>query len=145
MLDELSKSLVKNGIKVIDLGLISTPLLYFAAKKNQNKSGIMITGSHNPPEFNGFKMSRNKKAVFGDSIQELKTIIETKDFEKGEGLEASYDILSNYKKMLLSKININKTIKIDVPRSGWLITSAIGINKINMGMIMFLNLFTLES
>ena len=50
LLDELSKSLVKNGIKVIDLGLISTPLLYFAAKKNQNKSGIMITGSHNPKD-----------------------------------------------------------------------------------------------
>jgi phosphomannomutase/phosphoglucomutase len=73
---------------------------------------VQITGSHNPPEFNGFKMSRNRKAVFGESIQELRTIIEGKDFEEGEGVEASYDILSSYKKMLLSKININKTIKV---------------------------------
>mgnify|MGYP005830621513 FL=1 len=71
LLDELSKSLVKNGIKVIDLGLISTPLLYFAAKKNQNKSGIMITGSHNPKNYNGLKLVINDKPVSGDEIYKI--------------------------------------------------------------------------
>jgi len=73
---------------------------------------VQITGSHNPPEFNGFKMSRNKKPVFGDEIQNLYSIIKTEDYEIGEGVEASYDILSDYKRMIISKIDVEKNIKV---------------------------------
>ncbi len=65
-----------------------------------------------PPEFNGFKMSRNKKPVFGDEIQNLYSIIKTEDYEIGEGVEASYDILSDYKRMIISKIDVEKNIKV---------------------------------
>ena len=112
LISQFKEGVLSTGIDVIDIGILPTPVNYYSMFKLDVGGAVQITGSHNPPEFNGFKMSRNKKAVFGDSIQELRTIIETKDFEKGEGLEASYDILSNYKKMLLSKININKTIKV---------------------------------
>ena len=112
LIEQFKSGVLSTGIDVINIGILPTPVNYYSMYKLDVAGAVQITGSHNPPEFNGFKMSRNKKAVFGDSIQELRTIIETKDFEKGEGLEASYDILSNYKKMLLSKININKTIKV---------------------------------
>ena len=69
-------------------------------------------GSHNPPEFNGFKMSRNKKSVFGESIQNLREVIESEDFEKGEGDEASYNILNDYKKMINSKIKLNRKLNV---------------------------------
>jgi len=73
---------------------------------------VQITGSHNPPEFNGFKMSRNKKAVFGESIQNIRTIIENQDYEMGEGTEVAYDILTEYKRMIVSKIDIQKPMKV---------------------------------
>ena len=112
LIEQFKSGVLSTGVDVINIGILPTPVNYYSMYKLDVAGAVQITGSHNPPEFNGFKMSRNKKAVFGDSIQELRTIIETKDFEKGEGLEASYDILSSYKKMLLSKININKTIKV---------------------------------
>jgi len=112
LIEQFKSGVLSTGIDVINIGILPTPVNYYSMFKLDVAGAVQITGSHNPPEFNGFKMSRNKKAVFGDSIQELRTIIETKDFEKGEGLEVSYDILSNYRKMLLSKINIDKTIKV---------------------------------
>jgi len=112
LIEQFKSGVLSTGVDVINIGILPTPVNYYSMYKLDVAGAVQITGSHNPPEFNGFKMSRNKKAVFGDSIQELRTIIEIKDFEKGKGLEASYDILSNYKKMLLSKINIDKTIKV---------------------------------
>ena len=112
LIDQFKTGVLSTGIDVINIGTLPTPVNYYSMYKMDVAGAVQITGSHNPPEFNGFKMSRNRKAVFGESIQELRTIIEGKDFEEGEGVEASYDILSSYKKMLLSKININKTIKV---------------------------------
>ena len=68
LLDSLSQSLSGCGINVINLGLVTTPLLYFAAKKHQFKSGVMITGSHNPKEYNGIKLVINDKPVSGKAV-----------------------------------------------------------------------------
>ena len=112
LIKQFKSGVLSTGIDVINIGILPTPVNYYSMYKLDVAGAVQITGSHNPPEFNGFKMSRNRKAVFGQSIQELRTIIEKEDFEKGEGLEVSHEILSNYKNMLLSKININKTIKV---------------------------------
>ena len=112
LIKQFKSGVLSTGIDVINIGILPTPVNYYSMYKLDVAGAVQITGSHNPPEFNGFKMSRNRKAVFGQSIQELRTIIEIEDFEKGEGLEVSHEILSNYKNMLLSKININKTIKV---------------------------------
>ena len=71
LLDSMSKSLSDYGINVINLGLVTTPLLYFAAKKNYFKSGVMITGSHNPKDYNGIKLVINDKPVSGKEIYNL--------------------------------------------------------------------------
>ena len=71
LLSELSQTLSLFGIKVINLGLVTSPLLYFAAKKNKFKSGVMITGSHNPKEYNGIKLVIDDKPISGSDILEL--------------------------------------------------------------------------
>jgi len=73
---------------------------------------VQITGSHNPPEFNGFKMSLSQKAFYGEQIQDLKKIINIKDFEKGEGEITNTPILNNYMEMLKSKIKLDRPLKI---------------------------------
>ena len=71
LLRSLEKSLSKFGINVENIGLVTTPLLYFAAKKNKYKSGVMITGSHNPKNYNGIKLVINDKPISGSELYEL--------------------------------------------------------------------------
>ena len=104
--------MLSTGTDVIKIGILPTPANYYSMFKLNVAGAVQITGSHNPPEFNGFKMSRNKKPVFGDEIQNLYSIIKTEDYEIGEGVEASYDILSDYKRMIISKIDVEKNIKV---------------------------------
>ena len=68
LLSKLSQTLSLFGIKVINLGLVTSPLLYFAAKKNKFKSGVMITGSHNPKEYNGIKLVIDDKPISGSCL-----------------------------------------------------------------------------
>ena len=71
LLDALSKGLSECGINVINIDLVSTPLLYYAAKKSKSKSGVMVTGSHNPKNYNGFKMVINDSPISGLEILDL--------------------------------------------------------------------------
>ena len=73
---------------------------------------VQITGSHNPPEFNGFKMSLSQKAFYGDQIQELRQLINNQDFEIGSGKISVTPILNNYMEMLKSKITLERPLKI---------------------------------
>ena len=100
------------GIDVINLGLLPTPVNYFSMFHLGVFGAVQITGSHNPPEYNGFKFSIDKKPFFGSDIQSLYTIIETNDYDEGEGSEARYKILKNYQKMILEKIKIEKPMRI---------------------------------
>ena len=112
LIEQFKTGVLSTGIDVINIGILPTPANYYSMFKLDVAGAVQITGSHNPPEFNGFKMSRNKKAVFGESIQNIRAIIEKMDYEIGEGMEAAYDILSDYKQMLVSKIDIQKKIKV---------------------------------
>lgn len=104
--------LLSTGLDVVDIGIIPTPVNYYSMFKLDIDGAVQITGSHNPPEFNGFKLSLFKKAVFGEAIQEIRKIIEDHDFVEGKGNASEYDILPDYKAMILEKINIEKPVKV---------------------------------
>ena len=87
------------GGNVIELGLVTTPICYFSTFNLENVDGsIMITGSHNPPEYNGFKISAGKTTIFGEDIQELRRIIENNSFSeaKTRGSQKEFDIFPSY-------------------------------------------------
>lgn len=105
--DELSSALVSGivstGVDAIDLGVCPTPLLYFSLFNLDVDGGIMITGSHNPPEFNGFKVCLGKETLSGGEIQDLRFLIEAEKFEKGNGRLSKYDISPDYKAYLIKR------------------------------------------
>ena len=112
LLTSLSKSLLDYGINVKNIGLATTPLLYFAAKNNKNKSGVMITGSHNPRNYNGVKLVINDKPVSGNEIYELINI--KKDFSDTPGKVSNIDVKNKYISEVSKNINLkgNKKIKV---------------------------------
>tara|TARA_B110000014_G_scaffold2193_1_gene1634 strand:+ start:223 stop:1587 length:1365 start_codon:yes stop_codon:yes gene_type:complete len=112
LMDQFKKGVLSTGVDVINLGILPTPANYYSMFKLEVGGAVQITGSHNPPEFNGFKMSLDRKAVFGKNIQVLRTYIDNGDFDIGEGNEIKYDIKSDYKSMIIEKINIERPMKV---------------------------------
>ena len=112
LIDAFREGVLSTGTDVINLRIIPTPVNYYSMYKLNVSGAVQITGSHNPPEFNGFKLSLHKKPVYGSQITSLKKIIELGDFEYGEGTETRYKILPDYKQMILSKINIERTMRV---------------------------------
>ena len=93
----LVKGMTESGANVLRLGLVSTPISYYSTFALQDIQGaIMVTGSHNPPEYNGFKISVGQSTIYGDDIQELRQIIESKDFPRGNGRAEDLDIFPSY-------------------------------------------------
>lgn len=91
------RGLVRSGLHVFDLGLVTSPITYFSTFEVPDVAGaIMVTGSHNPPEYNGFKISIGKQTIFGEAIQELKRIVESGKFLEGAGSEQKLDIFPSY-------------------------------------------------
>ncbi len=112
--DSLINGIRESGVDVIDLGMCPTPLQYYSLYKLSLDGGIMITGSHNPPEFNGFKISVGRSTIFGDSIQEIRKIIEAEDFRSGRGKLESYPIIDEYSDYLKDKFGDLSGIKVVV-------------------------------
>jgi phosphomannomutase / phosphoglucomutase len=93
----LSKGLQDSGVQVLYIGLVTSPISYFTTFELDGVDGaVMITGSHNPPEYNGFKISVGKGTIFGEEIQRLRKIIEKGEFQNGKGSEQTYDIFPKY-------------------------------------------------
>lgn len=90
------RGLLASGAEVTTLGLITTPISYFSMFHLGADGGIMITGSHNPPDYNGFKISYGKSTLFGDDIQELGKLVAKADFVQGVGSVSSFDIFPDY-------------------------------------------------
>jgi phosphomannomutase/phosphoglucomutase len=114
LIDNLTKGLMETGITVIDLGILPTPTNYYSMYELDVDGAVQITGSHNPPEFNGFKISLNQKAFHSEQIQDLKKLIDTADFEVGEGSVEKNDILPTYMDMLRSKISLDRPLKVAI-------------------------------
>ena len=112
LLDALSKGLSECGINVINIDLVSTPLLYYAAKKSKSKSGVMVTGSHNPKNYNGIKLVINDKPVSGKEILDL--IKNNTNISATAGTIISKDIKKEYILEVTKNIEINKDKKIKV-------------------------------
>lgn len=97
IVEKLTEGLKQSGVTVFNLGLVTTPVCYFSTFQLNLDGAIMVTGSHNPPDFNGFKISLGKSTIFGEEIQKLKKIIEQKDFITGNGGSSQkYDIFPEY-------------------------------------------------
>ena len=110
----LSKALNSTGCNVIDIGMVPTPVLYFALHHFNADGGVMITGSHNPPEFNGFKISQGFHSLYGEKVQELKGLIEVNDFEVGTGITQQQPVLAEYMEKICSILEIPRKIKVVV-------------------------------
>ncbi|MDX2010042.1 MAG: phosphomannomutase/phosphoglucomutase [Myxococcaceae bacterium] len=91
------KGATSTGVHVIDVGVVPTPVVYFAANTLPVDGLAVITGSHNPPEYNGFKMGVGKTTFYGETIQQLRALIEKKDFESGPtGTVTTFDAVTPY-------------------------------------------------
>jgi len=111
----LAKGLLSTGCEIVDLGIIPTPLLYFTIYYKKIEAGVIITGSHNPPEYNGFKMMAGEETLYGAAIQDIFTIIQNEDFieEKSAGTK-DYNIVPEYQEYVLKNIKLEKKLKVVV-------------------------------
>jgi phosphomannomutase / phosphoglucomutase len=92
----LQQGLTSTGTNVVDLGIVPTPLLYFSLHHLKVDGGVQITGSHNPPEYNGFKVCLGKATLYGEQIQELRKIAASGVFAEGQGRMEETEILEPY-------------------------------------------------
>ncbi len=112
--DALMAGLQDAGITVIDIGMVTTPMLYFAAS-TLCRSGIQVTGSHNPKDYNGFKMVLAGRAIYGDDIQNLRKIMESDGWTlKSGGARQTADVLEAYQTRIVGDIKLARPIKIVV-------------------------------
>ncbi len=111
LMENFSQGLLETGTNVLDLGIIPTPANYFSMFHFDVDGAVQITGSHNPPEFNGFKLSYQQGAFYGDQIQDLLGLIKTRNFETGDGKIEKVDIMKPYQSMLKEKIQLDKPMK----------------------------------
>ena len=110
----LMQGLQEAGVQVIDVGMVTTPMLYFAAC-TLCKSGIQVTGSHNPRDYNGFKMVMGGKAIYGEEIQALRSMMETESWTlQSGGTVRSVDVLPAYQARIVDDIRLARPLKIVV-------------------------------
>lgn len=110
----LADGIRKSGVDVIDVGLVATPMLYFAAHELCDYSGVMVTGSHNPPEYNGFKMVLGGETLAAEAIQALRYRIERRDFTIGQGDYRQQEMGERYLQRITSDVKLAHPIKLVV-------------------------------
>jgi phosphomannomutase/phosphoglucomutase len=112
--EKLIQGLTSTGCDVVDIGVCSTPVAYFSIRHLKKEGNVMVTASHNPREYNGFKMCSGYDSVYGKQIKEILHIIEEKKFQEGEGIIETYDILSPYIDFVIKNINLTKPLKVGI-------------------------------
>ena len=101
-----------SGVDVTDIGTATTPLLYWSVQHLGLKGGVMITGSHNPPNMNGLKLCWDKGTLWGDEVQEIRRIVESDQFEAGEGTLTHHPLTDDYLAMLASKFDLKRKFRV---------------------------------
>ena len=108
-------ALIKTGCDVVDVGTVPTPVLYFAIEHLKTDGGVMITGSHNPPEFNGFKLCVGTFSIYGKEIQKIREIIEEEVYISGNGKYEKYSkIIQDYQNYLINNLDLKRKLKVVV-------------------------------
>lgn len=112
--EALAQGLQKSGVNVVDVGIVATPMLYFAAHTLCAYSGVMVTGSHNPPEYNGLKMVLGGETLAAEAIQVLRLRVENGDLTHGNGSYREHDIAEGYLRRITGDIKLTRPMKIIV-------------------------------
>ena len=112
MLDALASGLQGSGRDVVNIGLVPTPVLYFATHYLGVASGVMVTGSHNPPDYNGFKVVLDGEALSGQAIQGLYQRIEAGDLASGAGGSSDESIIDDYVERIVSDVHLSQPLKV---------------------------------
>ncbi len=110
----LSLGLRAGGCDVIDVGMVPTPVLYYATHKLKTGTGIMVTGSHNPPQYNGLKMLIDGNTLYGDGIKALYQMIVEDQLNQGEGRHTEQDVIPDYMDTIVNDIKLDKPLNIAV-------------------------------
>ncbi|MFW6054953.1 MAG: phosphomannomutase/phosphoglucomutase [Thermodesulfobacteriota bacterium] len=108
------EGLMSTGIDCVFLPMVPTPVFYYAVRSLNRRAGVMITASHNPPEFNGFKVWAGSNTIHSDEIQNLYRIMKERDFEKGQGLASELDIVPSYLEELSRQTRLENPVKVVV-------------------------------
>ena len=111
---EIMRGIMSAGVDVLDVGTVPTPVLYYAHAKLNTDAGLQITGSHNPPEYNGFKMVVKGRALYGDAIQGLRQRIENDDLADGAGTREEQNIIPTYIDDVGNRFHAERPLKVVV-------------------------------
>jgi len=106
--EPLVQGMVSGGLDVVDIGVCPTPVFYFSLFHLDREGGIMITGSHNPPEFNGFKVCVGKEALYGEEIQNLRRLAEASNFVDGKGSVSYQKLIPAYQDFIIRSIRLKR-------------------------------------
>ena len=112
--EALARGLQASGLDVIDLGRVATPMAYFAAHHLGTGCAAMVTGSHNPPDYNGLKMVLAGETLAGEAIQSLRSRVETENFASGQGSDRQHDIRADYVARVTGDVKLARPMKIVV-------------------------------
>jgi len=112
--DAILRGLTSAGVDVIDIGICATPMLYFSVRHMETGGGVMVTGSHNPPEFNGFKICIGPDTIYGDDIQELRRIIEEERYETGSGTTSKQSVTGAYLDYIYDNVKVTQRLDVAV-------------------------------
>ncbi len=110
--EAIAQGLAASGCEVTELGTVPTPVLYHSAYTMKADGAVMITGSHNPPEYNGFKIVCGAGTLYGDQIQQIRRLIEINDLAVGPGSRRGHDAATPYVEDIVSKFSWNRRIKV---------------------------------
>lgn len=110
--EALIRGILSTGIDVVNVGEVPTPVLYYSITRLTTDGGVMVTGSHNPIEYNGLKINEGLLSLYGEQILELRDLILSDDFEKGKGRQTQENIVPDYKQMLHERIHLDRPYKI---------------------------------
>ena len=112
--EALTRGLVEGGVEVLSIGQVPTPILYYATNRLNTGTGIMITGSHNPPKYNGLKMMLNNQTLYGDAIQELYSLAGTRGPKKAKGATNKRKVSDLYQDEIKEQLQLKKELKVVV-------------------------------
>jgi len=112
--ERLIEGLVSTGCRVMDIGVCPTPVSYFAIRHLETQGAVMITASHNPPEYNGFKICSGVDSVYGEQIQQIRKIIDDQAFSEGQGATEAYEILPDYIEHILDNIELERPLRVGI-------------------------------